>query len=112
MSRAPAGQEALAAFMRALQGIGLAQAQNRLLSMADRDLAALLFIAGEEERARVFAIVGAAKTARLRGQLERMRHVHLGAESLNQIAEHLIEHLTGTQVLGPASRYFRPRRPT
>ena len=85
-------------------------AQSRLLNTADRDLAALLFPLEEEERCRIYAIVGEGKTRRLRGEVERMRHVKLSAETVDRIARHLDAHLKGERPLGPASRYFKPHK--
>lgn len=86
-------------------------AQSRLLNTADRDLAALLFPLSEEERGAIYSLVGRGKTERLRGEVERMRHVRLGEETVSRIAEHLARHISGDRPLGPASRYFKPRRP-
>jgi hypothetical protein len=103
-------REAALGFLEALKGAPPNQAQSRLLNTADRDLAALLFQLEEGERSPVYAAVSPAKAERLRSELLRMRHVRLNAETVSRIAEHLIEHLAADRPLGPASRYFRPRR--
>lgn len=109
MSRASAeGAAAIAAFLEALRAAPPKLAQSRLLNTADRDLAALLSAAGEEERAEVLAHVGAAKAKRVREELVRMGHVRLPPETIARIAAHLAAHVGGDKPLGPASRYFRP----
>lgn len=85
-------------------------AQTRLLNTADRDLAALLFPLEEEERRAIYDLVGRGKAERLKGEVERMRHVRLGPETLARIATHLEAHLRSERALGPASRFFRPHR--
>ena len=97
-------------FLDAVRGAPAVIAQSRLLNTADRDLAALLFHLEEGERDIVYAIVGKAKTERLRGEVQRMRHVNLGPETVSRISSHLEAHLKGDHPLGPASRYLRPRR--
>jgi hypothetical protein len=39
-----------------------------------------------------------------------MRHTRLAADTVSLIASHLIEHLAADRPLGPASRYFKPRK--
>lgn len=104
-------RDAALRFLDTVQGAPAVIAQSRLLNTADRDLAALLFHLEEGERGIVYAIVGRAKTERLRGEVQRMRHVNLGPETVSRIASHLEAHLKGERPLGPASRYLRPRRP-
>ncbi len=110
MNRSAAAVEAAAVFMRVLRATAPAMAQSRLLNTKDRDLAVVLSVLEEEERSEVFARVSPAKTARLRGEVEHMRHVHLDAETIERIAAHLAEHISGERALSSASRYFRPRR--
>ena len=104
-------RDAALGFLDAVQGAPAVIAQSRLLNTADRDLAALLFHLEEGEREVVYRAVGRAKAERLRSELVRMRHVRLGPETVSRIASHLEAHLKGDRPLGPASRYFRPRRP-
>jgi flagellar motor switch protein FliG len=110
MKRSAAAVESAAAFMRVLRSTPFATAQTRLLNTKDRDLAAILALLGEEERAEVYSRVGPAKTEKLRSEIERMQHVRLDADTVARIASHLVEHLSGDRPLGPASRYFRPHR--
>jgi hypothetical protein len=104
--------EAALAFMKILESTPPLRAQARLLNTADRDLAALLFALSEDEREPVYLAVGPGKSGRLRSELVRMGHVRLDAETVSRIAAHLAEHLGADRPLGPASRYFRPRRPS
>lgn len=104
-------REAALAFLEVLRATPPLRAQSRLLNTADRDLAALLFPLEEEERDRVYGSVGPAKAERLRSELVRMGHVRLDGDTVSRIAEHLAEHLRADRPLGPASRYFRPRKP-
>ncbi len=94
--------------MTVIRSVSLAQAQSRLLNTKDRDLAAVLYAASEADRAEVYSIVGPAKRDRLRGEVERMRHVRLSAETISTIAAHLCTHIVGERPIGSASRYFRP----
>ncbi len=107
---AMSSRDAARAFLDALRRAPANRAQERLLNTADRDLAALLFHLTEDERAEAYALVSRAKAEGLRAELVRMRHVRLGPETVSRIASHLIEHLSADRPLGPASRYFRPRR--
>lgn len=104
-------RDAALAFLEAACGAPPVIAQARLLNTADRDLAALLFPLEEEERERIYRIVGKGKTSRLKPEVERMRHVRLAAETVGRIASHLEAHLRAERPLGPASRYFKPHRP-
>jgi hypothetical protein len=111
MSRSTAANaQAVSAFLEALRAAPPKLAQSRLLNTADRDLAALLSAATEEDLREVLSFVGAAKEKRVREELVRMSHVRLPPETLARLAEHLSAHVSGDRPLGPASRYFRPRR--
>jgi hypothetical protein len=110
MNRGHARDAALG-FLEALRATPTLRAQARLLNTADRDLAALLFTLEEEERDPVYRAVGPSKAGRLRSELVRMGHVRLDADTVSRIAAHMKEHLSADRPLGPASRYFRPRRP-
>ena len=103
-------RDAALSFLDAAQAAPRVIAQSRLLNTADRDLAALLFPLEEGERESIYAIVGRAKAERLRGEVQRMRHVRLSPETVGRIASHLENHLKGERPLGPASRYFRPHK--
>ena len=98
--------------MAAVRSVAPSMAQSRLLNTKDRDLAAVLRAAGEADRAEIYALVGPSKTERLKGEIERMGHVRLGAEAIMSISAHLCAHILGDHPLGPASRYFRPHRPS
>ena len=109
MSRSSAANtQAVSAFLQALRAAPPKLAQSRLLNTADRDLAALLSAATEEDLREVLSFVGAAKEKRVREELVRMSHVRLPPETLARLAEHLSAHVSGDRPLGPASRYFRP----
>jgi NADPH-dependent 2,4-dienoyl-CoA reductase/sulfur reductase-like enzyme len=103
-------RDASLAFLEAARAAPKNLAQSRLLNTADRDLGALLFPLTEEERAYIYALVGPAKTEKLYGEVQRMRHVRLSGDTVGRIAAHIISHLSGDRPLGPASRYFRPHR--
>ena len=105
-------RDAVLKFLEVLRATPAHRAQARLLNTADRDLAALLFHLEEVEREVVYSSVSSAKAERLRSELVRMRHVRLDAETVSRIADHLSEHLSADSPLGPASRFFRPRRPS
>lgn len=87
--------EAIAPFWDALRGTERRQAQSRLLNTSDRDLAALLSVAGAAEREEVFALLSPTKTNRLKDELLRMAHVKLAPETLGRIAGHLAAHVAG-----------------
>ena len=108
-SRAAARQAALP-FLEALRASPPAVTQSRLLNTADRDLAAVLSVLEAAEREEVYAKVGKAKAARLADELVRMEHVRLPPETVETVALHLAEHISGDRPLGPASRYFKPTR--
>jgi len=109
VSRVSAAARAAALpLLEAVRAAPPAAAQSRLLNTADRDLAALLRAATEEDRREVLAFVGAAKEKRVREELVRMSHVRLPPETVARLAEHLSAHVSGDRPLGPASRYFRP----
>ncbi|HTX74499.1 MAG TPA: hypothetical protein VMC79_16835 [Rectinemataceae bacterium] len=112
MIRGTAAADSAARFMDAVRSVSRATAQSRLLNTKDRDVAAVLQAAADEDRIEVLTLVGPAKAERLRGEIERMRHVRLGAETIATIAEHLCAHIVGERPLGSASRYFRPHRPS
>jgi hypothetical protein len=94
----------------AILGTPRATAQARLLSTADRDLAAVLSVASADDAALVLALVGPAKRKRLEEELARMRHVRLSPATIERISAHLAAHVAGDKPLGPASRYFKPVR--
>lgn len=104
-------RQAALPFLEALDAAPPVQAQARLLAAANRDLAAVLHALGEEERRRVYALVSPAKAEELRAEIGRMGHVFLDAEAVAQIARHLAGHISSERPLGPATRYYRPRRP-
>lgn len=101
---------AIAELMTAIRSVPPARAQSRLLNTKDRDLVAVLYAASESDRAEVLSFVGLEKRDRIRGEIERMRHVRLGAETISTIAAHLCAHIVGERPLGSASRYFRPHQ--
>ncbi len=94
----------------AIRATPRATAQARLLATADRDLAAVLSVAGEEDTVLVLGMVGQAKKKRLEEEMVRMRHVRLSPATIERIADHLSAHIAGDHPLGPASRYFKPVR--
>jgi flagellar motor switch protein FliG len=104
-------RDAALTFLEALREAPANRAQARLLNAANRDLAALLYSLGEEERGQVYRVVSPAKAESLRAELVRMGHVRLDADTVSRIAAHLTEHLLADRPLGPAIRYFRPREP-
>lgn len=101
-------RDAALSFLEAVREAPAARAQTRLLNTANRDLAAVLYPLGEEERGQVYRVVSPAKAEGLRAELVRMGHVRLDADTVSRIAAHLTEHLLAERPLGPASRYFRP----
>jgi hypothetical protein len=101
-------RDAALGFIEALRSTPFARAQLRLLNTADRDLGAVLYPLGDEERELIYRAVGPSKAGRLRSEVVRMGHVLLDAETVRRISEHLSRHLAGDRPLGPASRYFRP----
>ena len=103
---------AIARFMDTVRSVRPTQAQSRLLNTKDRDLAAVLFSANELDRGEIYALVGEAKAARLRLELDHMGHVHLDPETVDRISSHLCDHIVSEHPLGSASRYFRPHRPS
>ncbi len=103
-------RDAALRFLEASQEAPRVVAQSRLLNTADRDLAALLFPLEEGERQLIYALVGSGKTSSLKGEVERMGHVNLSADTVTRIARHLEAHLKGEKPLGPASRYFKPHK--
>jgi len=110
VAAAGSAREAALPFLEALRAAPPAIAQSRLLNTADRDLGVVLHALGEEEVQEVLRFVGAAKAGRLREEIARMLHVRLEPETIATVARHLAAHLGGDRPLGPASRYFRPRR--
>lgn len=106
----PSVADAIAELMATIHSVSPTRAQSRLLNTKDRDIAAVLYAASESDRAEVYSIVGLAKRDRIRGEIERMRHVRLGAETISIIAAHLCAHIAGERPIGSASRYFRPHR--
>jgi len=95
-------------FFAALRATPPKIATSRLLNTADRDLGALLRHADENEVQEVLALLSAAKRERIIAEIARMRRVRLPPATIDRIARHLAEHLSGDRPLGPASRYFKP----
>ncbi len=97
-------------FLEAFRSVPLLQAQNRLLSASDRDLSTILYALSSDERVEVLAAVGPVKADRLRDSIQNMGHVFLDPDTIAALSHHLALHLTGDHPLGPASRYYRPRK--
>jgi len=95
-------------FFAALRATPPKIATSRLLNTADRDLGALLRHADENEVQEVLALLSPAKRERIVAEIARMRRVRLSPATIDRIARHLAEHLSGDRPLGPASRYFKP----
>jgi hypothetical protein len=108
MERSRSAYEASRRFIAALESTPDAIAQSRLLNTKDRDIAAILAVCSDEEREGILVRVGPGKAQRLRGEITRMRHVRLDADTIARIADHLVSHLKSERPLGPASRFFRP----
>ena len=97
-------------FLHVVRTLPSERVQARLLSSADRDLAAILSVLGTEDREMVLSRIGPAKRKRVEDGIERMSRVRLSPDQTDRIALHLSAHIEDIP-RGSASSYFRPHRP-
>lgn len=97
--------------LKTVQACPPERVQARLLSAADRDLAAVLSAMEAADREIILSRIGKAKRLRVEEGIERMRFVRLSADQTDRLAYNLTAHIEEAAPRGPGSSYFRPRRP-
>lgn len=105
--RGPAPHKRILDLLRVLSPV---DRQNRLLRVADRDLALAMLFMSEPERARLIACVGPGKGRRALQELERFQRSRLEYRLYETAAGVVARALEGSgSVTGPRS-YYRPFR--
>ena len=94
--------------LTAISKLDFKQAQLRLTSAQDKDLALVLAQMADIDRELVLARVSEAKALRVRDHMGRFKHVRYSPDAYENALKLLIRHLESDKPLPGMKSYFRP----
>lgn len=105
--RGPAPHTRILDLLRVLSPV---ERQNRLMRVADRDLALAMLFMSESERRQVLACVGGGKGRRALDELERFQRSRLEYRLYETASSVVARALAGSGTISTPRSYYRPAR--
>jgi hypothetical protein len=86
------------------------EAQNRLLSLGDRDLALAMMYFSDPDKEYLLGFLSPKKTQRIREELALQKHRRITYSQYRTAVEHVIASLSSAKNKASLKSYFRPFR--
>lgn len=95
--------------LRLLGRLTPAEAQNRLMRIADREISLSMSYMSDDDRRFVLGMVGRAKALRIREEFGFQRHLAVRYDDYLVAIQNVLRQLENTSPSPPLKSYLRPR---
>ena len=97
-------------FVRLVRSFKRVDAQNRLMSMADREIALAVMCMEDDDRSYLLSLLSPAKSSRVCEEIELQERLAIGFKQYLKAVEHAIGKLQAPGRTSSIKSYLRPKR--
>ena len=97
-------------FVRLVRSFGRVDAQNRLMSMPDREIALSMICMEDGDRSYLLSLLSPAKSSRVCEEIELQERLSIGFKQYLKAVEHAIGKLRAQGRTSSIKSYLRPKR--